>query len=224
MPKNSKNLVKRSGASSRKAARRKYKRFVPKESVAIFADTVKLRLFEMFGRNMSKAAQKLKIDRTMLIRIQEGKLIPKADVFLHLCETLKLDPLTAFSNAEQQSQRSPVTQHLKLVRVVAEPLDKEEERLNFDAIIGRENWIVGKHSIFGLWGRFERDRSDYSPFVLKSNGELMYDSNLSEEERHWTCNLRQDEIKVGRIFTYAARDGAHEVQYRIRSVTELPVS
>lgn len=186
-----------------------------------FGELVRQKLLEIFGRNLSHTARTLGVPRLMLSDIERGKLIPKADIYLLLCERLHLDPHTALADFREQPTPTGDANKAMPIRMIAEPVEaSDEQRMTIDALVGSNKLLVGKHALFGLWGRFDRPGDLYSPFVLTSDGTLLYDSNL--EDRRWKCDLRDGEIKVGRTFSYS--DGSdYVVKYTIVVISEMPV-
>lgn len=195
---------------------------VSKRSVSGFGATVRQRRIERFGENISEASRSLGITRTLLWRIEAGSLIPRADVYLQICQEFGLTPDSAldpmFASKVQLLYSTP--DYGQFVRIVAEPFrTPKESRLTFDAVVDVNNRITAT-PVLGVWGRYDAPADTFSPFVLYENGVLVYDAAFRKKERLWSCDLRNVEIVQGASFNYVG-DGRASVRYRIVRLDRL---
>jgi hypothetical protein len=112
----------------------------------------------------------------------------------------------------------------KYVRVVAEPsVDNPTcKPIHVDLVIDDAGSIVGKHSVFGVQGDFNRKDEQFCPFVLDLNGKVDYGDGYGKNssEQYAKLDLRDGLVEVGRILHLTSESFGPEV-YKIRQVLVL---
>jgi hypothetical protein len=115
---------------------------------------------------------------------------------------------------------------MKYVRVFAEPTDDNPGAPSFyvDAIVDDTGEILGKHTLFGVQGRFERRDEHFEPFVLDSRGQIDWGDGFDKaaNDRFGTLDLRDGPVTMGRLL-HLRTDNYGTHCYRIRDINELPV-
>ena len=97
--------------------------------------------------------------------------------------------------------------------------------LTIDAIVDKEGNILGRHALFGLWGDLAHDQDNFCPFVLRSDGMIVYDVSYKTEERYFRFDLRDGKAVKGRLLKYISKlVPSNVVDNRVDNIITLPVA
>ena len=113
---------------------------------------------------------------------------------------------------------------MRYVRIICQPVNAPDQNpITVDAVLDEKDEILGRHSLFGLWGRIDQDQAYFSPLVLRGDGLIDYGNAFDPAtDRYFAFDLRSGPVTVNRQLTYKSRDRATVVNYIIDQVLDLP--
>ena len=116
---------------------------------------------------------------------------------------------------------------MNYVRVFAEATEDNPDAPPFyvDAIVDDAGEILGRHTLFGVQGRFERKDEHFEPFVLDRKGCIDWGDGFDKaaNDRFGAIDLRDGPLTIGRLL-HLRTDNYGMQRYRIKEIYELPVT
>jgi hypothetical protein len=115
---------------------------------------------------------------------------------------------------------------MRYVRITCLPINAPTERpITLDAVLDDKDEIMGRHPLFGMWGRIDGPQGpgNFSPLVLRADGVIDYGDIFEPlADRYFLFDLRDGKIAVNRTLSFKSRDRSVVVGYLIDEICDLP--